>query len=70
MSKPAQYLAAGMFDVKLTLVIVGVVVTHISRGPIKREADAWKKAGAASSRGVKFVAAAVLVWTAVNIVGA
>jgi hypothetical protein len=53
-----------MFDVKFTLVIVGVVTAYQ-----KREAAAWEKAGAASSRGVKFVAAAVLAWTAVNIAG-
>jgi hypothetical protein len=69
MSKPAQYLAAGMFDVKFTLVIVGVVLTAYFQATIKREAPAWEKAGAVSSRGVKFVAAVVLVWTAVNIAG-
>jgi hypothetical protein len=69
MSKPAQYLAAGMFDVKFTLVIVGIVVTAYFQATIKREAPAWEKAGAVSSRGIKFVAAAVLVWTAVNIAG-
>ncbi len=69
MSKPAQYLSAGMFDVKFTLVIVGVVLTAYFQATIKREAPAWEKAGAVSSRGVKFVAAVVLVWTAVNIAG-
>jgi hypothetical protein len=69
MSKPAQYLAAGMFDIKFTLVIVGIVVTAYFQGTLKREAAAWEKAGAVSSRGVKFVAAAVVVWTAVNITG-
>jgi hypothetical protein len=68
-SKPAQYLSAGMFDVKFSLVIVGVVVTAYFQGTIKREAPGWEKAGAVSSRGIKFVAAAVLVWTAVNIAG-
>jgi hypothetical protein len=69
MSKPAQYLSAGMFDVKFTLVIVGVFVTAFFQGTIKREAPTWEKTGTVSSRGVKFVAAAVLVWTAVNIAG-
>src|SRR5262245_19035507 len=36
MSKPAQYLVAGMFDVKFTLVIVGVVLTAYFQGTIKR----------------------------------
>ena len=33
MSKPAQYLAEGMFDVKFTLVIVGIVVTAYFQAP-------------------------------------
>ena len=69
MSKPAQYLGAAMFDSKITLVITGIIVTAYFQGTIKREAPAWEKAGAVSSRGIKFVAAAVLVWTAVNIAG-
>jgi hypothetical protein len=69
MSKPAQYLVAGMFDVKFTLVIVGVVLTAYFQGTIKREAATWEKTGTVSSRGVKLVAAAALVWTAVNIAG-
>jgi hypothetical protein len=69
MSKPAQYLAAGMFDVKITFVIIGIIVTAFFQGTIKREAPAWEKAGKVSSRGLKFVAAAVMLWTAVNIAG-
>ena len=69
MSKPAQYINAGMFDVKFTLVIVGIVLTAYFQGTIKREAAAWEKAGAVSSGGVKLVSAVVLVWAAVNIAG-
>jgi hypothetical protein len=69
MSKPAQYISAGMFDIKFTLVIVGIVLTAYFQGTIKREAAAWEKTGTVSSRGVKLVAAAALVWTAVNIAG-
>lgn len=69
MSKPAQYLGAGMFDVKFSLVIVGIVVTAYFQGTIKREAPGWEKTGTVSSRAIKFVAAAVVVWTAVNIAG-
>jgi hypothetical protein len=69
MSKPSQYLVAGMFDVKFTLVVVGVVLTAFFQGTIKREAATWEKTGTVSSRGVKLVAAAALVWTAVNIAG-
>jgi hypothetical protein len=69
MSKPAQYLGAAMFDSKITLVITGIVVTAFFQGTLKREAAAWEAAGVVSSRGIKFVAAAALLWTAVNITG-
>jgi hypothetical protein len=69
MSKPAQYLSAGMFDAKITLVIIGIVVTWYFQRTIKREAPAWEKAGKVSSLGLKFVAATVVLWTAVNIAG-
>jgi hypothetical protein len=69
MSKPAQYLAAGMFDAKFTLVIVGIIVTFYFQRTVKKEAPSWEKTGTVSARGVKFVAAAVLVWMAVNIAG-
>src|SRR5258707_5127825 len=48
MSKPAQYLSAGMFDAKITLVIIGIVVTWYFQRTIKREAPAWEKAGKVS----------------------
>jgi hypothetical protein len=69
MSKPAQYINAGMFDVKFTLVIIGIVLTAYFQGTIKREAAAWEKAGTVSSGSIKLVSAVVLVWAAVNIAG-
>jgi hypothetical protein len=69
MSKPAQYINAGMFDVKFALVIVGIILTAYFQGTIKREAAGWEKAGTVSSGSVKLVAAVVLVWAAVNIAG-
>lgn len=69
MTKPAQYLAAGMFLFKLSFVIIGIIITAYFQGTIRREAPAWEKTGTVSSRGVKFVSAAVLIWMAVNIAG-
>jgi hypothetical protein len=69
MTKPAQYLGAGMFLFKISFVIIGIIITIYFQGTIKREAPAWEKAGTVSSRGVKLVSAAVLVWMAVNIAG-
>lgn len=69
MTKPAQYLADGMFEVKFTLVIVAIVVMWCFHSTMKREAAAWEAKGAVSSRGLKFVAAACLLWAAVTIGG-
>jgi hypothetical protein len=69
MSKPAQYLSAGMFDSKITLVVIGIVVTGLFQATLKREAPAWEAAGTVSSRGLKFIAATALLWIAVNIAG-
>jgi hypothetical protein len=69
MTKPAQYLSAGMFLFKISFVIIGIIITAYFQGTIRREAPAWEKTGKVSSRGVKFVTAAVLVWMAVNIAG-
>jgi hypothetical protein len=69
MTKPAQYLGAGMFLFKISFVIIGIIITIYFQGTIRREAPAWEKAGAVSSRGVKLVSAAVLIWMAVNIAG-
>lgn len=69
MTKPMKYLEAGMFESKIALVITGIIITAYFHRTLKREAAAWDAAGTVSSRGLKFVAAAALVWTAVNIAG-
>jgi len=69
MTKPDQYIGAGMFVSKFTFVIIGIVVTAFFQNTIKREAAAWEAKGAVSSRGVIFAAAAVLVWAAVLVTG-
>jgi len=69
MTKPAQYLADGMFEVKFTLVIVAVVVMWYFQNAMQQEAAKWDAAGAASSRGVKFVTVSCLLWAAVTIGG-
>jgi hypothetical protein len=69
MTKPAQYLADGMFEIKFALVIIAIVVTWYFHNTLKREAAAWEAAGTVSSRGLKFVAATCLLWAAVVIGG-
>jgi hypothetical protein len=68
-SKPAKYLSDGMFLWKFSLVVLGVIVTLYFHKILKREAAAWREAGAVSSWGVKVVAATALVWAAVLIAG-
>ena len=69
MTKPTQYVADGAFVLKFALVIVGIILTSSLYGTIKREAASWQAAGAVSSRGVKFVAATLLVWCGVLVAG-
>lgn len=68
-SKPAKYLSDGMFLWKFSLVVLGVIVTVYFHKTLKREAAAWREAGAVSPWGVKVVAATALVWAAVLIAG-
>jgi hypothetical protein len=69
MSKPDRYITDGMFLAKFSFVIVGIVVTLYFQNIIRREAAAWEAKGTVSSRGVKFAAAAALVWAAVLTTG-
>jgi hypothetical protein len=69
MTKPAQYLADGMFEVKFALVIIAIVVMCYFHITLKREAAAWDAKGSVSSRGLKFVSAACLLWAAVTVGG-
>jgi hypothetical protein len=69
MTKPAQYLADGMFEIKLTLVVMAIVVMWYFQNTMKREVAGWEAAGTVSSRGVKFVTASCLLWAAVTIGG-
>ena len=69
MTKPAQYLADGMFEVKLTLLLIAIVVTWQLDRSMAREAAAWEVKGSASPRGRNLAIAACLLWAAVTIGG-
>jgi hypothetical protein len=69
MTKPAQYLADGMFEVKFALVVIAVVVMWLFHKTMRQEAAGWEAKGAVSSRGIKLVAASCLLWAAVTIGG-
>ena len=69
MTKPAQYLADGMFEVKLILLLIAIVVTWQFQRSMAREAAAWQVKRRASPRGRKLAIAACLLWAAVTIGG-
>jgi hypothetical protein len=69
MAKPTRYVADTAFVLKFLLVVVGIILTAYFAGTIRREAAAWEAAGAVSSRGSKFVAAVLLVWCSVLVLG-
>jgi hypothetical protein len=68
MAKPTRYVDDSAFVLKLSLVIVGIVLTLYLYRTIKREAPAWD-AGTLPALSVKFVAANFLVWCGVLVLG-
>jgi hypothetical protein len=69
MTKPAQYLGDGMFEVKFTLVIVSAIVLAIFQRTMNEEAAKWDLAGAVSPRGLKIGLASAVLWAGVTIGG-
>jgi hypothetical protein len=69
MAKPTRYVADGAFVLKFSLIVVGIVLTSYAYTTLQREGASWQAAGAVSARGLKFVAAAALVWCAVLVLG-
>src|SRR5258708_20341374 len=64
MTKPTRYVADTAFMLKLSLVIIGIVLTLYFYAMMKRGAASWDAAGAAPSRGTKFPAPSRLPWSA------
>lgn len=69
MAKPTRYVADGAFMLKFSLIVVGIILTLQFYRTINLEAAAWEAQGAVSARGVRFVAAALLVWGCVLVAG-
>ncbi len=69
LTKPGRYIAAGVFDFKLGLVVTGIVATMYFQKTLRQEAGLWTSSGTVSARGIKFVALTALVWAAVLIAG-
>ena len=68
-SKPARYLADGLFQWKFTFVVFAAVVTVFFHQLLRRETPNWQSAGAVSVRGTRFVLLTALLWAAVLVAG-
>jgi hypothetical protein len=68
-TKPANYLKDGMFEVKFSLVIIACIVMYMFHRTFKRESGEWQTSGVVSSRGVKIVTVSCLLWAGVVIGG-
>ena len=65
MTKPAQYLADGMFEIKFTFVVLATIMLAFFQVTFKREAAAWDAAGKVSPRGKRFVTVSCILWACV-----
>jgi hypothetical protein len=69
MSKPGRYVKDGVFDIKFSLVVIGIVLLVYFQRTITRESPDWQKAGKVTSGGIRLAAAAALCWAFVIIMG-
>lgn len=69
MSKPGRYVKDGVFDIKFSLVVIGVILLVFFQRTITRESPQWQSAGKVTSKGLRFAAAAALCWAFVIIMG-
>jgi len=66
LTKPGRYLEAGIFELKLALVIAGIVVTLYLQRVLN---ETGLSAPMISAHGIRIVVATALVWSAVLIAG-
>jgi hypothetical protein len=69
MSKPARYVKDGVFDIKFSLVVIGVVLLVYFQRTLTRQSPEWQSAGKVTSNGLRLAAAAALCWAFVIIMG-
>ncbi len=69
MSKPGRYVQDPVFDIKFSLVIIGVALLVYFQRTITRESPDWQAAGKVTSRGMMFAGAAALCWAFVIVMG-
>ena len=69
MSKPPRYVRDPVFDIKFTLVLIGIGLLVYFQKALKAEAAEWQASGKVSAKGVRLAAAGCLVWSFVIIMG-
>jgi hypothetical protein len=69
LTKPVRYVTDGVFDVKFSLVVIGVIVTIYYQRFLRREIPTWEASGTVSTSGIRFAALACVVWAGVLIMG-
>ena len=70
MTKASRYVADGAFELKVLLIVVGVVLTYQFSKTMQREAASWDTAGGAiASHKARMAAVLMLIWAAALIAG-
>jgi len=69
MSKPGRYVKDGVFDIKFSLVVIGIVLLVYFQRIITRQSPDWQKEGRVTSNGLYLAGAAALCWAFVIIMG-
>jgi hypothetical protein len=69
MTKPAQYLGDGMFEVKMTFLLASIIVTVMFQRIVRSEVSSWDASRKATPRGARMAAATALLWASVLIGG-
>ena len=69
MTKPAQYLGDGMFEVKMMFLLASIIVTVLFQRIVRGEVSNWDAGRKATPRGARFAVATGLLWAAVLIGG-
>jgi hypothetical protein len=68
-SKPAKYLADGMFQWKFAFVVLATVTTIFFHQMLQRETPNWQANGTVTLAGKRFVAVTAMLWAAVLVAG-
>ena len=69
MTKPKQYISDAVFDSKMALLVLALIVTGYFLPLLKREVVGWDATGRASARGLQLAIVAALLWAAVTMGG-